>query len=350
MIRINAGTWLLLLCAIPVVGAMAQAEPDHDDPGVSDYIRYVEDDSDGSSRLQTSITRFSLGDTTVDLVAVVHLADADYYRNLDAYLTRYEAVLYELVGGQYRAQAPEETSEAGGAGEIAGVRGLQSMAQSLLGLELQLEHINYEAPNFVHADVDWDQYEELMEARNQSFTTIFSRAMMMADAGQIGGISTDEESLSLMFGQLLGAITTGDSAGLKRTIAPFLSEAEGFITQLEGDDGTVLVSERNKVVMAKIAEVMGGDTTNVAVFYGAGHMPDLESRLLAAGFAKGETTWADAWLLPAATSGGNTVEGSAPASPADIMINLLQQNPEMMNVIKEVSEALEAIQNLQDEE
>lgn len=51
------------------------------------------------------------------------------------------------------------------------------MASSFLGLEFQLDSIDYEAKNFIHADVDWKQYNELMTAKSQSFATLFTRAM-----------------------------------------------------------------------------------------------------------------------------------------------------------------------------
>jgi hypothetical protein len=136
---------------------------------------------------------------------------------------------------------------------------------------------------------------------------------------------------------MLSAVLTGDSAGLKRSVAPLLSEAETFITRLEAKDGTVLVSERNRLVMEKLAEVRAKQGRgSYAIFYGAAHMPDFEERLLAEGFVKGETTWLDAWTIP-------TVSAAAtPAgSPAQMFLQLLSQNPEIMNELKNLGSLLE---------
>lgn len=218
------------------------------------------------------------------------------------------------------------------------------MAKVFLGLEFQLENINYEAANFVHADVDWTEYEELMAARNQSFGTIFQRAMALAEDSEGGGIVTDEAAMNAMMNQLVAAVLTGNSSALKRSLAPFLGEAEELITQIEGEDGTVLVTERNKVVMTRIQEVAAGGPRKLAVFYGAGHMPDLEARLLAEGFTKGDTTWADAWTIDPV---GVVNETNPGGSPADLMANLLSQSPELMEVLQQMSEVLEALQRVE---
>ncbi len=353
MMQFQRALCIGFLSVLTCGGVLAQTieTPEATSPAASDYIRFQDEGAVGESKLQTALTRFSNGDKIVDLVAVVHLGDDEYYQNLNDYLTRYDAVLYELVGGEFseRGEAPESE------GEIAGIQGLQKMAQALLGLSMQVDKIDYTAPNFVHADVDWDQLQGLMSDRDQSMATLFSRAMTMADQGEIGGIATDGESLDLLLGQLMSAVMSGDSSGLKRTIAPFLGDAEGFITQLEGEEGTVLVTERNKIVMQALDQAQGDPSfRKFAIFYGAGHMPDLEARLIAAGYSKGAVTWADAWTIgvaPESTIGiddGGTT--ASPVSPADLMLNLLQQNPEVLNAVQQMGEALEALQSLAPEE
>ena len=82
-------------------------------------------------------------------------------------------------------------------------------------------------------------------------------------------------------------------------------------------------------------------------------MPDLEERLIAKGYSKGETTWADAWTIgvaPARAVGIEDGGAAASVSPADLMLNLLQQNPEMLNAVQQIGEALEALESLAPEE
>ncbi|MDF1659174.1 MAG: hypothetical protein P1U58_16270 [Verrucomicrobiales bacterium] len=319
--------------APPVAPAATQTTEE-----VADYIRYLEGPED--DRLQTAVTRFQKERLVVDLVSVVHLADASYFENLNELLAGYDVVLYEMVGGAYSPNTAEEPITA--SDEMAAVRQLQTMAKSFLGLEFQLEGIDYSAQNFVHADVEWDTMNGLMKARNQSFAEIFTRAMSLSKEGSIPGLPDTEAGMSLMLGSLLTAVTTGNSNELKRVLAPFLSEAEGFITMLEGEDGTVLVTERNKLVMAKLAEEQKTrGAGKYAIFYGAGHMPDLENRLIAEGYTKVETTWADAWSIEDAAEGSVARPAEA---PADFFLNLLEENPEIIGTIQKMGEMLEQIQ------
>ena len=76
------------------------------------------------------------------------------------------------------------------------------------------------------------KYQALMRARNQSFGTIFTRAMSLAETTKIEGIPSDETAMTDMLTKVMTAITTGNSAELKRTIAPLMGEAEAFITQI----------------------------------------------------------------------------------------------------------------------
>jgi hypothetical protein len=307
-----------------------------------DYIRYVEEPG-VSSRLQTAVVRFQKGGTVVDLVGVVHLGDAAYFENLNALLKGYDAVLYEMVGGKHEPVA-DDAGDLEAAPEMASVRQLQQLARSFLGLEFQLDGIDYSARNFIHADVAWEEFNTLMMVRGQSFATLFTRALTLAEEGEVAGIPNDEEVIAAMMKRIFTAVMTGNSNELKRSIAPLVSEAEGLITQLEGDDGTVLVSERNRVVMEVLAEereVRGGG--KFAVFYGAGHMPDLEKRLLAEGFSKEKTIWADAWTI--ADAGVSGAAGSVPAtsSPAGMLGKLLEENPEIMTTIQQLGTLLETL-------
>jgi hypothetical protein len=358
---------LFILQAAFLASAQTPASPAPPEPApsapakpASEYLRFVEvprtevprTDVPGSpgpaspataepDRLQTAVTRFEKDGTTVDLVGVVHLADAAYFKTLNERLKTYDAVLYEMVGGPHRPDKTTPGEDAPPAEEEVGsVRQLQQLAKAFFGLEYQLDAIDYTAPNFVHADVDWREMETLMKARNETLMTLFTRAMSLPEDAALPGIPADDAAAEAMMRRLFNAVITGDSAGLKRTLAPFLSEAENLIAQLEGEDGTVLVRERNRVVLEKFAELRrerGAGT--YAIFYGAGHMPDFEQRLLDEGFTKGETTWLDAWTIPAPGS-----PGAAPAgSPVESILRVLSSDPEVMKGLQDLGTTLEGL-------
>jgi hypothetical protein len=355
---------LLILQAASFVPAQTPATPAPPAPAKpdSEYLRFLEvprtevpgtdvsekDASEGVApdRLQTAVTRFEKDGTTVDLVGVVHLADAAYFKALNERLKTYDAVLYEMVGGPHR---PDKTTPEKGAApadgavveEVGSLRQLQQLAKAFFGLEYQLDGIDYTAPNFVHADVGWQEMDALMKARNETLLTLFTRAMSLPEDAALPGIPADDAAAEAMMQRLFNAVITGDSAGLKRTLAPFLSEAENLIAKLEGEDGTVLVRERNRVVMEKFAELRREKGRGTyAIFYGAGHMPDFEQRLLAEGFTKGETIWLDAWTIPAPGSPGATPPAG---SPVESILRLLSTNPEVMSGLQDLGTTLEGL-------
>ncbi len=333
---LSSASTLFAQVAAPAPPASASATGEE-----SDYIRFVQEEGT-PDRLQTAVASFRKGLTTVDLVSVVHLGDKAYFENLNTLLKDYDLVLYEMVGGKYSPPPANAAATPPGIEEMMSVRGIQQMASQFLGLEFQLDGIEYASPNFLHADVDVDEYEALMTARNQNFGTLFTRAMSLSETADFGGIPTDEAAMSAMLGKIMTAVTTGNSTELKRTIAPLMSEAESFITQIEGDDGTVLVTERNKHVMKKLDEELRmRPLKRVAIFYGGGHMPDLEVRLLARGYEKGSVAWADAWTI------ADPVPGAAVASQgfsaADMLIQLIGDNPEVMDTIQQLGEVLQEI-------
>jgi len=356
MKRLLASLVVLHACSLASAQTTAPAPPVprlpvapvQDSPNLEnevEYIRYLGSSVDAAAieatpdRLQTAVVRFEKDGTVIDLVGVVHLGDAVYYEALNERLKGYDAVLYEMVGGPH--QPGEALPEGAIAEEMGSIRQLQQLAKSFLGLEFQLDGIDYTAPNFIHADVAWTEFTSLMEARNETIMTLFTRAISLAEGGEIAGIPNDEAAMEAMMKRIFNAVLTGNSGELKRSIAPLLSEAEGFITRLEGDDGTVIVSERNRVVMEKLAEVRAAKGRGeYAIFYGAGHMPDLEKRLLADGFVKRETVWLDAWSIPA---GGvaTSPTGSPTGSPAEMLIRLLSENPEVMTGLQDLGTMLE---------
>jgi len=257
------------------------------------YIRYVEKGKEG--KLQTAIARFvrDRDGKTIDLIAVIHVADQEYYDLLDNRMIEYDAVLYEMVGGPYN-KAVEEAAQAEGS-PLEGLALVHGVIQSLLKLEYQKDGIDYTRRNFIHADVNWEEFQSLSAERNQTIMTWFERVMKLAESESLPGIPEDEGESRAVLGSLLGSVINGDAVALKRTLAPILSEAEMMITRLEGEEGTVLVTERNKVAFETLREQMRFGKRKLAVFYGGGHMPDMEKRLLELGFRKEKTEWMTAW-------------------------------------------------------
>jgi hypothetical protein len=172
---------------------------------------------------------------------------------------------------------------------------LQNGLKGMLGLEHQLEHIDYNKPNLVHADMSPEQFAKSMEDRNESFFSMFFRMMghtMARQSAQQGKSTTSDFDL-------LAALFDRNRAGaLKRVMAEQFESVDGVMEALEGPEGSTLISERNKVALKKLAEQIAAGKKRIAIFYGAGHMNDIEKRLIADfQLERANEQWLDAWNL-----------------------------------------------------
>ncbi len=275
--------------------------PNSDAAPVVDYIRFRSGEEAGQPDvLETATSRFQNGNHVIDLVSVVHLGDTDYFKRLQQSLIHYDAVFYEMAGGPYTDEKAKMSREAGSPdGNLAQIQGLQQMAKRLLGLEFQMDGLNYNAPNFIHADLTAEEVSGI-EGDKNLISGLLTRALQLAQSGKIAGLPATEVEANQLVSNLFGAVMLGDSNQLKRILGPILGEAELFMIELEEGEETVLISKRNKVAIDKILatkERRGQVAGNDAILFGAGHMPDLERRLLGLGYDKMETTWESSWVV-----------------------------------------------------
>lgn len=85
---------------------------------------------------------------------------------------------------------------------------------------------------------------------------------------------------------------------LKEIMAEQLANPEQIELMFNNEDGSTLIAGRNeKALQVMEAQIAAGHRT-LAIFYGAGHMPDFEQRLLEEyGMALIEREWLTAWDL-----------------------------------------------------
>ena len=222
----------------------------------------------------------------VDLVAAVHVAEGSYYRQLNREFRKYDAVLYELV-------APEGTKVPKGGGSSGSpVSMLQNGLTKVLELEFQLKEIDYNRKNMVHADMSPEQFAESMRRRGESVFGMFLRMLgyAMARQNQEGG-ATDAQLL-------LALLDKNRALALKRVLAQQFEEMEGSLLAIEGPEGSTMISERNKVALKELRRQLDAGKRKIAIFYGAGHMPDFQKRLREEfDLVPASTRWIDAWNL-----------------------------------------------------
>jgi len=258
----------------------------------AEYLRVVHDARDRVVSLDTAIVSFvpnmaEADDLRVDLVAAVHIADKKYYQELNKRFADYDAVLYELVAPEGTRIPQGGRKEKGGGNMLSAV---QLGMKDLLKLEFQLDQVDYTRKNLVHADLSPDQFVKSMHDRKESITEIFARLLAYGLVKQSQGGDGGEM-------QLLMALFDKDrSLALKRAMADQFQEMEGMTAVLEGPKGSTLIAARNRRALDVLKKQIAAGKKKIAIFYGAGHMADMEKHLRADfSFRPKATQWLQAW-------------------------------------------------------
>jgi uncharacterized protein YbaP (TraB family) len=77
-----------------------------------------------------------------------------------------------------------------------------------------------------------------------------------------------------------------------------MGSLEGQMEAINGENGSTIITERNKKAFAVLDRELKAGKKKVAVFYGAGHLPDMEERLLKDfGMKRSGQKWLTAWSL-----------------------------------------------------
>jgi len=94
-----------------------------------------------------------------------------------------------------------------------------------------------------------------------------------------------------------------------------------MVAGMEGPNGSVLVTERNKACLKVLKDQIAAGKKNMGIFYGAAHMKDMEKRLEDLGFKRTKMEYMIAWdLAPqgaAAAPAAANNRGGAKAADSD---------------------------------
>jgi len=262
------------------------------------FIRVKRDKAGEAEALQTAVVRFvpdsGEGELVVDLIGAVHIGDRLYYQKLNKLFKNYDVLLFELV-------APEGTViPKGGRTDIDALTVIQTIMKTILGLELQLEQIDYTKKNFVHADLSPAKMAEAMKERGDTALTLALsvaadlirrqnvQAQKPATAPQIP--LSDIDPLSLLLDPQAGK-------KMKQMMATQFS-SENAEAGLGATINTILIADRNKAALRVFQKELVKGRKRIGIFYGAMHMPDFEQRLrLEYGLKQESHRWITAWDL-----------------------------------------------------
>lgn len=202
---------------------------------------------------------------------------------------------------KFSQQKPLTKEEKTGGGE-----GIQVQLANALGLEFQLAAVNYDRAKWRNSDMTIDQLEDKMKEAGLNGSALFS----MLDGSSI---------MSKFVGFALGMVAKSPEMSFyfKATMVEMLVHADELMeTQAEalgkgmGQFMKVIVIDRNTTVFDDLKRVLKEEPAvrSIALFYGAGHLPDMEKRLGAMGYTYRGSTWKDAVDVDATrVKGGRTV-------------------------------------------
>ena len=253
----------------------------------SDFVRFVKIDDGG--HLDIAVTTYEKDGITVIFYGAVHIADKAIYQEMNKRFATCDALLYELVGpDDYR---PTKDRDQGGFNPVAMLQ--LGMKQSL-GLTFQLDEVDYQPGNFVHADMTQEEFQSSMLERGESLMSIMfdmmTNGMKMQRAKQEAG---GDQSKPASF-DLVKAFRNREGQHLMRVT--FASQLEQMEMMAAGGDGSTLLEGRNEKCLKVLRREISSGKKRLGIYYEAAHLPHMEQRLVEdMGFKKIAHEWLVAW-------------------------------------------------------
>ena len=259
----------------------------------SEHMRIQRDHRGRAWSMDTAITRFELTNENgkvvyVDLIGAVHVGEKEYYDALNERFEMYDSMLYELI-------APEGTviPKGGGERDIANpIAALQVGMMAGLDLSFQLEQIDYTPSNFVHADMTPEEFAESWTKNNESVSRILLKSMGHSIAMQSKGKGPSNLSF------LAAGLSKNPTLKFRRVAAEQMMAMDAGMSIFEGDEGSTIIENRNAKAMKILKREIDAGKTKLGIFYGAGHLNDMQERLENEfKMKRAGKTWLLAWKL-----------------------------------------------------
>lgn len=251
-----------------------------------EYIRVLEDDV--SARLQTSIATLEKNGVEVDLIGAIHIADKAYYEMLNQTFTHYDSLLFEMVGGDKmaRGDAADNSDEAKEDSSLSGLRGIYEMVAKFLSLSGQADVIDYQAKNFVHADLSIKEFERKQKERKESLLGLALKA---------GSNPANDNVKQPDANRLMAAMLMGNSNLMKLELIHTLGQGDDQISMFAGE--TVIVTDRNARCLDVLEQEIAKGRKKLGIFYGSAHFPEMEKTLVKQGWKRKGDAWLTAWNI-----------------------------------------------------
>lgn len=256
----------------------------------SEFTRIATNEQGAPQALQLAIVTYapttSDRDVRIDLISAVHVGEKSYYAELNQLFEHYDALLYELI-------APAGTIITTDDRPTGMISGLQRGMTAMLDLEFQLSEIDYTKPNFVHADLSPKEMSASMAERKESLYVYFWRVVFAS----LRDYSRDPLNLRNVNALTSSMSSSRQSHPLKLMMANEFADLDRFEGMLGKDSESAVIGARNERAIEVLEREVEAGARRIGIFYGVGHMRDLENRLLDIGYKPIATRWIDAWAL-----------------------------------------------------
>ena len=286
--------------------AATDEKPDHE------YIRVRKNDRKLAVALETSVITFGESEqfpnATVDLVGAIHLGEPAYYDQLNELFKTYDVLLFEAVmpeeavneglrpgggEGSHRKPLSDEEEWTDARVGFTAISVLQLGMKEALGMEFQLHGVDYTPDNFVHADMTAEEFESSMTRRGESFSE-----MLLTEMGKSLAAQQEQNPIAMNIDMMFSALSTDRFYRIRRIAAAQLAKAEDTEMFAGPDGSSTIITERNKKCLNVMHRELAGGKLKVGIFYGAGHFPDMEQRIIDEyGFKRQAERWLVAWHL-----------------------------------------------------
>lgn len=274
----------------PAAETSSPASKSSTDSTPSTFIRFSPDGKD-AGRLETAVTEY-VNDQGVEaiLYAAVHIADASYYDELQKDFVRCDAVLYELIAPEGRR--PKKGEKSGGI-----ISMIQRGMKRGLQLEFQLEGIDYQVENFVHADLSPSGFQRAQAERGESMLSLMVDLYIEEMKRSFQGKGSTMTSAALLH----AAMQPDASRAMKLLLAREMPRIDRLTAGADGEQReSAILTDRNIACMKVFDREAVAGKKRIGIFYGGAHLPDMEQRLLDRGYRKTGERFLSAWDVPAA--------------------------------------------------
>ncbi|KAL0910398.1 hypothetical protein M5K25_021377 [Dendrobium thyrsiflorum] len=316
---------------------------------ISDFMRFKTgyrdgiENSSGTGELQTAVVSYRMNFPwsllnpflQVDLVSTIHIADKEYFDNLQKGLEHYDCVLYEMVASREnlenrRSSGSTKSLKASRFRSFSILGFIQRQMARILALDFQLDCLNYQADNWLHADLDFETFKMLQLEKGESLFTFardmtlkstkafvqstsipddldpwrskllqVSRVLPMPLVGLliIGSVCSAAENQVFEYSEIEALSRLDIGAALKIFLAKRLT-SEFTQSTASIEEKSVIIGERNRVAAETLQKAIDSGYKRIAVLYGGGHMPDLGRRLREEfNMVPSRVQWITAWSI-----------------------------------------------------